>query len=291
MSQHQSNSNAANAKKTQLFFAAMVLVVLAVVIAYVLSKQSEPVVNQSAVLEDVVNKVTEPVAEPTEPSLPTTNEPTPTLPEPTPSEPLPQREPEAPVKPPLPTLDNSDTTILAEVKQRLTEQAIKLVAVDDVIRRTVVFVDNLAKGDVAKKHSPVVEPLGKFTALDGDIVIIDPNSYERYTPYVNMLTGMSGAQLVRLYEEYEPLFITAYEEIGYEGDKFRPTLNEAIKELLDTPIPKTPVPLIKDSVTYKYAYPEWEQLSAAQKQFLRMGPENMTKLKTTLKAMQQALEQ
>jgi hypothetical protein len=100
---------------------------------------------------------------------------------------------------------------------------------------------------------------------------------------------MSNAQIVRLYKKFQPLIFEAYEEIGYEGEDFNYTLNEAITELLDTPIPETSLPLIKDSVTYSYAYPEWEKLSDAQKQFLRMGPANMKRVNTKLEAVKKSL--
>ncbi|WP_430270574.1 DUF3014 domain-containing protein [Pseudoalteromonas phenolica] len=68
--------------------------------------------------------------------------------------------------------------------------------------------------------------------------------------------------------------------MGNEGEDFNYTLNEAISELLDTPIPETSLPLNKDSETYIYANPEWEKLSDAQKQFIRSAPANMKPSKT-----------
>ena len=81
-------------------------------------------------------------------------------------------------------------------------------------------------GKIADKHSPVVKPEDNFTAIEDDIIITHPNSYERYTPYVAMLDTMSTAQIVRLYEQYKPLFEQAYEEIGYEGSAFNGTLKK-----------------------------------------------------------------
>ena len=165
-----------------------------------------------------------------------------------------------------------------------------LLVTDDVIRRGVVFIDNLAQGKVAKKHNPVIKPQESFSVSEGDILTIDPNSYERYTPYVKVFTSMSAAQVVRLYEEYKPLINDAYTEIGYGDDEFKQTLNDAIDLLLDTPEPEGALPLLRDSVTYQYAFSEWEQLPAAQKQLLRMGPENMKKVKGALRNIKAQLE-
>ncbi|NUZ11022.1 DUF3014 domain-containing protein [Pseudoalteromonas sp. McH1-7] len=279
---------------SQLLFAAVVVLALIIVAVFVLAQKDTPPSENQKVKQDivvpepaqtsVVNTATEVepevLVEPeAEREIPDTREPE------TPA-PTAIAEPEALVLPPL---SQSDTEIKAAVANFMSNQAVKLLADDDVIRRTVVYVDNLANGKIAEKHSPVVKPQDNFSVIDDDIIITDPNSYERYTPYVAMFDTMSTAQVVRLYDQYKPLFEEAYEEIGYEGNEFNGTLADAIDELLATPIPDTALPLIKESVTYKYAYAEWEQLSAAQKQFLRMGPENMKKVKKRLKEIKSAL--
>ncbi|CCQ09638.1 hypothetical protein PALB_4830 [Pseudoalteromonas luteoviolacea B = ATCC 29581] len=294
--QDSTQQTAGNQRKTSLLFASAVLVALIVVVAYVIAQQGKNETLPASAPVDVI--VPEPEFKPLQPKV---VEPAPikpdvakpvTLPEPEEKQSIPAPvEPQAPIKAPLPKLNDSDAPVIEKLQANVSAQAIKLLANDDLIRRSVVFIDNLARGDIAKKHSPVLAPQEKFKALEGDIIIIDPNSYERYTPYVNLLSRFSGAQLVRMYTEFEPLFIEAYQEIGYEGDKFEGTLKTAIQELIDTPVPSSPLPLIKDSVTYKYAATEWEQLSDAQKQFLRMGPENMEKVKVTLKALQKALNE
>lgn len=276
---------------SQLLFAAVVVLALIIVAVFVLAKKDTPSTENQKVKQDIV------VPEQTETPLVNTARETPPEQVVEPEVTLPpqreQIEPEQvePVEPEvtLPPLSQSDTEIKEAVSNYLSNQAVKLLADDDVIRRTVVYVDNLAKGKVAENHAPVVKPQDDFSVIDDDIIITDPNSYERYTPYVAMFDTMSTAQVVRLYDQYKPLFEEAYEEIGYEGDEFNGTLTDAIDELLATPIPDTALPLVKDSVTYKYAYAEWEQLSPAQKQFLRMGPENMKKVKKRLEEIKIAL--
>ncbi|MEQ2355472.1 DUF3014 domain-containing protein [Pseudoalteromonas piscicida] len=276
---------------SQLLFAAVVVLALIIVAVFVLAQKDTPSTENQKVKQDIV------VPKQTETPLVNTARETPPEQVVEPEVTLPpqreQIEPEQvePVEPEvtLPPLSQSDTEIKEAVSNYLSNQAVKLLADDDVIRRTVVYVDNLAKGKVAENHAPVVKPQDGFSVIDDDIIITDPNSYERYTPYVAMFDTMSTAQVVRLYDQYKPLFEEAYEEIGYEGDAFNGTLTDAIDELLATPIPDTALPLVKDSVTYKYAYAEWEQLSPAQKQFLRMGPENMKKVKKRLEEIKIAL--
>ncbi|BBN82267.1 hypothetical protein PA25_22520 [Pseudoalteromonas sp. A25] len=292
------HSQKAKPSRSQLLLAATVIVALVIVLIFVLSKQNEQTKTNTKYAQDVVAE--QPQARApinTAQSKPVEPEPI-EAPEPvaqpsqierdeTPVD-VPTAEPSAP---PLPSLDNSDELVKQTVAEIMTEKALALIVSDDLVRRGVVFVDNLAKGEIAQKHIPVKKPQEPFMALEGDIVITDPNSFERYTPYVDILTSMSTAQVMRMLDKFKPLITQAYEEIGYEGSDFNATLDKAITELLNTPIPKSSVPLIKDSVTYRYAYPEWEQLSQAQKQFLRMGPENMEKIKQRLSALQKSLNQ
>ncbi|TMP13402.1 DUF3014 domain-containing protein, partial [Pseudoalteromonas sp. S2893] len=60
--------------------------------------------------------------------------------------------------------------------------------------------------------------------------------------------------------------------------------------LLDTPEPEGELPLLRDSVTYQYAFSEGEQLPAGQKQLLRMGTEIMKKVKAALRKIKAELE-
>ncbi|CAH9064193.1 hypothetical protein PSECIP111854_03388 [Pseudoalteromonas sp. CIP111854] len=288
----------AKPSRSHLLLAATVVVALGIVLIFVLSKQDETKQDNAKYAQDVVEQQpqytehintaqTKPVVqEPAE--APETVE----IPASANRNEIPiEVAPATPSEPELPSLDNSDEVVKQTVAEIMTEKALALIVSDDMVRRGVVFVENLAKGQIAEKHMPVKKPQEPFMALEDDIVITDPNSFERYTPYVDMLSSMSTAQIVRMLNKFQPLIAQAYEEIGYDGNDFNGTLDKAISELLSTPIPKNNVPLIKDSVTYRYAYPEWEQLSEAQKQFLRMGPENMERVKQRLSALQKSLAQ
>ncbi|TMP01881.1 DUF3014 domain-containing protein [Pseudoalteromonas sp. S3260] len=272
-----------------LIFAGVILLIIIIAAAFVLLKPSEA--------PETVMQVEEPIKEQPVMELKPENDPVVGAPSVKPEKPeelaVPTQRPDVEPEPevvPLPTLNDSDPVVVAKLDEYLGDAAMSLVLNDDVIRRGVVFIDNLAKGKVAKKHTPVVKLEEGFSVNEGDILTIDPNSYERYTPYVKVLTSMSAAQAVRLYEEYKPLINSAYTEIGYGDDEFTQTLEDAIDLLLDTPEPKGSLPLLRDSVTYQYAFSEWEQLPGAQKQLLRMGPENMKKVKAALRNIKAQLE-
>ncbi|KDC54032.1 DUF3014 domain-containing protein [Pseudoalteromonas sp. S3431] len=272
-----------------LLFAVIILIVVACAAAFVLLKPSDEKVTRTEVEPPVKEQ---PIMELKPEIAPIIDTPSAVKPEePKELEVPTQRAVEpAPKVEPLVTLDESDTVVVAKMDEYLSDSVMSLMITDDVIRRGVVFIDNIAQGKIAKKHTPVIKPEESFSVTEGDILTIDPNSYERYTPYVKVFTSMSAAQAVRMYEEYKPLINSAYTEIGYGDDEFNQTLTDAIDLLLDTPEPEGDLPLLRNSVTYQYAFSEWEQLPAAQKQLLRMGPENMKKVKAALRNIKTQLE-
>ena len=62
-----------------------------------------------------------------------------------------------------------------------------------------------------------------------------------------------------------------------------------IDHLLQTPDVTPPVKLVQPSVTYKYADPKLESLSAGQKLLIRMGPQNESAVKAKLRELREAL--
>ncbi|PAJ73292.1 hypothetical protein CJF42_16710 [Pseudoalteromonas sp. NBT06-2] len=190
----------------------------------------------------------------------------------------------------LPQLNDSDLSVKTQLSQYFAKKTLKLVVQDDMIRRFVVYVDNIGKGKIVKKHSPIIEPQASFTVAEGDILTTAPQSYERYTPFVELFTSMTPQQAVNFYKEYKPLFDEAYEEIGYQERDFDEAVFDAIDMVLTTPIVTGNVPLLSESVVYKYAYSDWEQLPEAQKQLLRMGAKNVKKVKSALKGIKTFLE-
>ena len=194
----------------------------------------------------------------------------------------------------LPALDNSD----AEVKAGLLGLRWKaglasLFVTEDMIRRFVVNVDNIAQGTLPKSQ-PLFQPMAvKFATLPSDAggVQLDPANFERYEPYLQLLESVSVTEVKRLFEYYYPLMQQAYAELGYPNAQFRVRLQEAIKVLLATPEVAPPMVLARPNVYYTYADPEIEALPLAQRQMIRLGPDNQKRLKRVLEAHQLVLAQ
>lgn len=259
----------------------LVVVVIGVAAWQLLKTEKPAMTNERQVIE-LPNPVVEQAPIPEEPSgEEQQNEPEQSL-----EVIVPSSELKAPVEPvvtrQLPSLDDSDAVVKESLADSLSVNMLKLVVNDDLIRRAVVYTENLAEGKVAKKHQVFNAPSQSFTVNDGAIITVNPESFKRYDTYVALFTKLSDSQMIALIDEYKPLIQEAYDEIGLSDYEFKQRFAMAITHLLQTPVVPVDTPLTSQSVSYKYAIPEYEALSDAQKQLLRLGPDNVKKVKTKL---------
>ena len=80
----------------------------------------------------------------------------------------------------------------------------------------------------------------------------------------------------------------AYQELGYPEGDFNSALKKAILSLLDTPELEDRI-YIEKRVLYVMEDPALENLAPAQKQLLRMGPDNRKAVQAKLRELAQAL--
>jgi len=197
------------------------------------------------------------------------------------------------VQPPLPTLDDSDGLALEKASQLswLPSYASLLIP-RDMLRNFVTYIDNLARGDLARKFSPLKRPQQKFSVRESTTALfIDEASYKRYTPYIDIINSLNIELALEHYQRLMPLLDEAYMELGYESGSFNQTLIGAIDMMLTAPLIREPIELIAPSVMYKFKDPELEQLPAAQKLMLRIGPNNATQLRPKLQQIQITLSE
>jgi len=257
---------------------AVVLVVLAALIFWpsepeppVITEVPVPVVKPEqplTVVEDIVDEDTESNT-PNQPVL-------------TP-EPMPVRAPEP--------LDTSDGTVKTKLLKLSDYDSFARLIIDDaLLERFVVMTNTLAEEDISGSNRVLVQPDKPFrTYQQGEKQWIDPASYKRYTPYVDVLASLETKSLLELYQEYKPAIDGIFAEISSPSATFDNKLKQAIDILLDTPEIPMPVEVYTDSVMFKFADPQLESLSAPQKQLLRAGPENMRRIKAKLREIKEAL--
>lgn len=202
----------------------------------------------------------------------------------------PPREPEPIPEPEI--IDSSDIAIKTALAGIIEYPELSRFLVDDeLLRRFVVFVDNLGNEELASNFQVLQTPEKPFrTYRQAGKEWIDAASFKRYTPYVEALESTDADKLIELYDYYKPAIQEHYAEIGYPDDSFDETLVDAIEHLLDTPEVPIPIEVYTESVVYKFRDERIESLSNVQKQLLRTGPENMRLIKATLREMRDLME-
>ncbi|ABE56752.1 conserved hypothetical protein [Shewanella denitrificans OS217] len=193
---------------------------------------------------------------------------------------------------PLPALAESDDFIESKTLAIANGMKIEpLILKKDMARQFVVFVDNLAQGELVRKASPIKGPDRNFSVSEiTNKIFINPDSFHRYDLYANFVAGLNEQELLSTYKELTPLFNEAFEELGYSDVSFDARMQQAMKMVLDAPIIEDPIELKSVTVNYHFAEHNLEALPNAQKFLIRMGPENTRKIKAAVKKLQLLLD-
>jgi hypothetical protein len=193
----------------------------------------------------------------------------------------------------LPALGQSDVRVRELVGLLSPEPELQkwLASTEDLVRRFASSVGNIAEGESPRAALSFMAPPGAFQVVErGGHTVIAPESFARYDTVTRVFTSLDTQTSAQTYKALKPLIDEAYKEISRPGQRFDQTLANAIQKLLDTPVPEGELEVVDTpGVNYTYAAPELEQLSAAQKHLLRMGPTNARAMQTKLRELHGAL--
>jgi hypothetical protein len=197
-----------------------------------------------------------------------------------------------PLQPELPELDASDTLIRNLAASLSSHPNLALwLATDELIRRFTVVVDNIAENRNPSQHIMFMKPNVPFSVIKRNgITTINHESYQRYNTHTQIIQSIDTQGTAKLYLMLEPLINEAYVELGYPDTRFRNTLERAVKNLLDTPSFDTPPEVELRVSFYEYSDDALESLTPAQKQFLGIGPLNMSIVQTKLFEINRAIK-
>lgn len=233
----------------------------------------------------------EQVAPDPEPALPPAED----IPEPVVTPTPAVEEPRIPEEPPAPamTLSESDEVVRESLGGvgggMLVDQ---LQTNTDLLLRGAAYIDGLSRGLIMNKVLRLSPPAGRFTTLKMDgRTVMDPASYDRYDAYADAIGRFDTAQLASLFHRFRPLLEEAYADSGNRPDEFDNAVIRALDRVIATPEIDTPIPVKKKEAVYLYSDPALEQLAPLQKLLLRMGPENLRRVKQQARALRQALLQ
>jgi hypothetical protein len=186
---------------------------------------------------------------------------------------------------PLPNLASSDAEVQESLVGALGRSLEQVLVPKDIVRHTVVTIDNLPRKKVAIQLRPFKPASGELTVTPGGEPTLSPDNGERYAAFMTVVKSADVAQVVSVYRHFYPLFQQAYVDLGYPDGYFNDRLVEVIDHLLATPDVTGPIKLTQPSVFYQYADPSLEERSAGQKAMIRLGPQNAALVKAKLREL------
>lgn len=191
---------------------------------------------------------------------------------------------------PLPELAESDGAVSDALAELFGGDLEKFFNLRDIVQRVVATIDNLPREHVSLRLMPVKPLPGLFvTTGKGESLALSPENAARYRPYVRMVEAVPTAVLVAVYRRFYPLLQKQYENLGYPERYFNDRVVVVIDHLLAVPDVERPVLLTQPRVLYEFVDPKLEGLSAGQKVLVRMGRENVIKVKAKLREIREAL--
>ena len=161
---------------------------------------------------------------------------------------------------------------------------------DDLVERFVKVAANVAYGEDPRAHIPFMRPGRAFAVEDrGATTVISSASYARYEPIIETLESLDVEGSAQIFRRLEPAMIEVFDELGLPGT-FDDTLDRATARVLDARLPSGEVEVVESVLSYRFADEELEGRSDFDKLLLRIGPENLERLKRVVRAHRDAVE-
>jgi hypothetical protein len=192
---------------------------------------------------------------------------------------------------PLPMLNQMDTFLRA-LLGRLSAHPdfARWLATDHLIRQMANVIDRISRGQSPAPEVALLRPRGEFEVTRGGSPTITAASFRRYDGLASIVESLDAKAVVDSYRTIHPRLDEAYRALGRAEGGVDDAINVALQTLIETPIPAEPVRVRPGKgTTYIFANAEYEGLLPAQKQLLRMGPDNARRIQARLREIQQLL--
>ena len=193
--------------------------------------------------------------------------------------------------PPLGEMDPYLRTLLGALSAR--PELAAWLATDDLIHQMAFAIDRLSRGASPASEFGVLAPDDDLTVeRRGRVRTIAPSSYRRYDGIAATLASADPAAVAKAYRTIQPRLNEAYGSLGRTESGVDVAVQQALDVLIATPIPDGPVEVIEGrGATWAFADPRLEALDPAQKQLLRMGPDNARRVIKALEEVRRQLQQ
>jgi hypothetical protein len=194
------------------------------------------------------------------------------------------------VLPPLGQMDIFLRALLGTLSA--SPELARWLATDNLIRQMAHAIDRVSRGQSPARELPVLRPEGAFrTAGSANRLTVDPDSYRRFDGMAAAVASLDPAAVAAAYRTIEPRLDEAYRALGRSENSVDQAVQVALQVLIDTPVVTDPIRLVPGAgASYAYADPALQTLAPAQKQLLRMGPDNVARVTARLRAIKTAIE-
>lgn len=164
----------------------------------------------------------------------------------------------------------------------------------DLLRRLVGAVNALADGESPRANVPFLAPKTAFAVIeleDGG-AIVDPASWERYEPLGRVIRALDVGQTFEAFKAVSPLLEQFHREGARPGDRFPKALERGLDRIIALPLPEPDAALVPapTGAAWLYADSTLEELPAAEKHLLRLGPTILGELKQKATELKAALD-
>lgn len=187
--------------------------------------------------------------------------------------------------------DDDDRLFRAAVARLSTHPELASYLVNDrLLRRFVRAVDAIAGGYSPADEVEFLRPTRPFVVREDEgRLVIASGTYRRYDVVTDVFTSIDSEGAIEIYRRFRPRLETIYHEVGWANDDFDTRLREAVDHLLEVTPSSSQVEVEQRAIVYAFAEDRFENLTGAQKQFLRMGPENVGAIQTKLRTLRDAM--
>lgn len=189
------------------------------------------------------------------------------------------------------TPEQADALLRQKLSEAGARPVLKKLLVDyQPLEVSAALIDGLGRGVILRKFLPAVSHSEKFSVVtQDDGYYMDPNGFMRYDAYADAIAALDIGVLVNAFHVLRPAYEQAYGYLGLDPGDFDNAVIRILDLVLTTPEIGEPIPLVPKAVVYLYADPGLESLPAVQKQLLRMGPDNIRRIKQQAQALRDGL--
>ncbi len=161
---------------------------------------------------------------------------------------------------------------------------------DRLLERFVAAVDAVAGGFSPRDEVDFLSPRRAFLVREDEgRLVIAAGSYRRYSAATDVFASLDVDGSVELYRKFRPRLEEIFEQTAWASEDFDSRFREAVDHLLEIEVPAGQVEVEQRAIVYAFAEDSLENLSHAQRQLLRMGPENARRVQGKLRQLRDAL--